>query len=65
MTLGLVLAAYEAATSTDSWRRVDPGTRLYLRFLADHGCTLTGVDLLGCGDEVTAVDDGGGHLDAG
>ena len=40
-TLALVLAGYEYATDVNSWRRVDPATRRYLRFLADCGYTLS------------------------
>jgi len=41
LTLALVLAGYEYATDVNSWRRVDPATRRYLRFLADCGYTLS------------------------
>jgi ParB family chromosome partitioning protein len=50
LTLGLVLAAHEAATDVHSWRTIDPATGAYLRFLADHGYTLSDVERLACGD---------------
>src|ERR1019366_10039290 len=46
--LALVLAAFEDATSTDSWRRADAGTGRYLEFLATNGYTLADVERRAC-----------------
>ncbi len=44
IALGVVLAAYEAKTGRHSWRNVDAGTALYLRFLAGNGYDLSNVE---------------------
>ena len=58
VTLGMVLAAHEDATGKHSWRNVDPATARYLRYLAEHGYTLTEVERLACGETpLPEVDD--------
>jgi ParB family chromosome partitioning protein len=57
IALGLLLAAYEDATGTHSWRRTDDATRRHLTFLADHGYTLSGVERRACGLDPLAADD--------
>ena len=57
IVLGLLLAAYEDATGTHSWRRTDDATRRYLTFLADHGYTLSDVERRACGLDRLAADD--------
>jgi len=47
--LSVVLAGYEDATHTGSWRHVDPATRRYLTYLADCGYTLADVERRACG----------------
>lgn len=59
VTLGLVLAAYEAATGTDSWRTVSHPTVTYLRFLTQSGYTLSDVERLACGDQPAEPDEPG------
>lgn len=51
ITLGLVLAACEAATDTHSWRNVSQTTAAHLVFLAEHGYGLADVERLACGQE--------------
>jgi len=53
ISLGLVLCALEAATGTHSWRQVSGVTASYLNFLGEHGYTLSDVERLACGDDVT------------
>ncbi len=53
ISLGLILAALEAATGTHSWRQVSGVTASYLNFLGEHGYTLSDVERLACGDDVT------------
>lgn len=48
VALGLILAAYEEATSRDSWRRHDLATRRYLRWIQAHGYELADVEQLAC-----------------
>jgi ParB family chromosome partitioning protein len=64
LALGVVLAGYEDATHTGSWRTVNPATRRYLTFLADCGYTLADVERRACGqnplpaaDTAAAVDE--------
>lgn len=49
ISLGITLAAQEAATSTNSWRHVQPDTTRYLLFLADQGYPLAEVEHRACG----------------
>ena len=44
LALGRVLAAYEAATSRDSWRSPKKGIATYLAFLAANGYELSDVE---------------------
>lgn len=58
VTLGLVLAACEAATDVQTWRNPSRPTGDYLRFLAEQGYTLSEVERLACGDRpATPADD--------
>ena len=50
LTLALILCAYESATSKNSWRANDAGTRRYLRFLESHGYQLSAVERRACGE---------------
>jgi len=50
IALGLVLAAYEEATSRNSWRTVSDSTTRYLRFLEAHGYELSTVERRACGE---------------
>ena len=62
ITLGIILAAQEAATSTASWRHVQPDTARYLTFLADQGYPLAPVEQRARGQEPLPEDtepDGG------
>lgn len=52
ISLGIILAAQEAATSTNSWRRVQADTARYLSFLAAQGYTLAPVEHRACGQTV-------------
>ncbi|MFK3984510.1 ParB/RepB/Spo0J family partition protein [Micromonospora sp. NPDC050397] len=57
IALGLVLAAYEDATSRNSWRRVSDSTARYLRYLEANGYELSTVELRACGEApLPAVD---------
>jgi ParB family transcriptional regulator, chromosome partitioning protein len=49
--LAVVLAGYEDATHTGSWRHVDPATRRYLTYLADCGYVLADVERRACGQD--------------
>jgi ParB family chromosome partitioning protein len=51
IALGLVLAGYEDATHTGSWRRVDPGTARYLGFLTTCGYVLSDVERRATGQD--------------
>lgn len=51
VALGLLLAAYEAATSKDSWRHVNSATARYLRYLQSQGYELADVERRACGDK--------------
>ena len=44
ITLGQVLAAYEASLDRTAWRNPRPATTRYLTFLADNGYTLSPVE---------------------
>ncbi len=57
LTLAMVLAGYEDATTTDSWRRVDAGTARYLRFLAANGYALADVERRACGEGASPIED--------
>ncbi len=46
ITLGFVLAAYEAATGKHTWRANDPNMDRYFAFLADNGYELSDVEQL-------------------
>ncbi len=46
LALAFVLAAYEAATSNDTWRRHSTGTSRYFAFLAANGYELADVERL-------------------
>jgi len=59
VTLALIVAAYEAATSTQSWRVVDASTARYLRYLEANGYTLSTVELRACGEQSPAGDGAG------
>ena len=50
IALGLILAAYEEATSRNSWRSVSDSTTRYLRYLEANGYELSTVELRACGD---------------
>jgi ParB family chromosome partitioning protein len=50
IALGLVLAAYEEATSRNSWRSVSDSTTRYLRYLEANGYELSTVELRACGE---------------
>lgn len=50
IALGLVLAAYEEATSRNSWRSVSASTTRYLRYLEANGYELSTVELRACGE---------------
>ncbi len=49
--LAVVLARYEDATHTCSWRHVDPATRGYLTYLAERGYTPADVERRACGQD--------------
>ncbi len=49
VSLGIILAAQEAATSTNSWRHLQPDTTRYLTFLAEQGYPLADVEHRACG----------------
>lgn len=44
---------YEAATNREHWRRLDDGTRRYLRFIESQGYELSDVERRACGEDVT------------
>ncbi|MDG4784904.1 ParB N-terminal domain-containing protein [Micromonospora sp. WMMD1102] len=50
IALGLLLAAYEEATSRNSWRSVSESTTRYLRYLEANGYELSTVELRACGE---------------
>lgn len=50
IALGLLLAAYEEATSRNSWRTVSDSTTRYLRYLEANGYELSTVELRACGE---------------
>ncbi|WP_249715118.1 ParB/RepB/Spo0J family partition protein [Rhizomonospora bruguierae] len=50
IALGLLLAAYEEATSRNSWRSVSGSTTRYLRYLEANGYELSTVELRACGE---------------
>ncbi|GAB3849438.1 hypothetical protein GCM10029963_33830 [Micromonospora andamanensis] len=50
IALGLLLAAYEEATSRNSWRSVSDSTTRYLRYLEANGYELSTVELRACGE---------------
>lgn len=52
-----MLAAYEANTDTNSWRRCDAGTRRYLQFLAECGYALSDVEQRACGEQPLAINE--------
>lgn len=51
LTLAQVVAAYEDATDTNSWRHVNDGTRRYLDFVAANGYALDSVERRACGQD--------------
>jgi len=55
ITLAQVLAAYEDATDTNSWRSATDGTRRYLEFIAANGYQLAGVERRACGQDLLSV----------
>ncbi|NUR59338.1 MAG: ParB N-terminal domain-containing protein [Catenulispora sp.] len=54
ITLAVILGAYEAGTSRQSWRSVSPATARYLEFLAANGYELSDVEKRACGHTVAA-----------
>ncbi|MEV2240110.1 ParB N-terminal domain-containing protein [Micromonospora sp. NPDC049891] len=50
IALGLLLAAYEEATSRNLWRSVSDSTTRYLRYLEANGYELATVELRACGE---------------
>jgi ParB family chromosome partitioning protein len=50
VALAVMLAAYEAATGTHSWRSPDSATARYLRYLEANGYELSDVERLACGE---------------
>jgi len=51
LALAVVLAGYEDAAHTGSWRNVNPATRRYLGFLAACGYDLADVERRACGQD--------------
>jgi hypothetical protein len=49
--LAQVVAAYEDATDTNSWRHVNDGIRRYLIFIAANGYALDSVERRACGQD--------------
>jgi ParB family chromosome partitioning protein len=56
VALGIVLAAYEDAWSTDTWRRPGPADARYLMFLTANGYTPSAVEQLVLGAPIAAAD---------
>jgi ParB family transcriptional regulator, chromosome partitioning protein len=54
ITLAVILGAYEAGTTRQSWRSVSPATARYLEFLAANGYELSDVEKRACGHTVAA-----------
>jgi len=57
LTLGVVLAAYEAATSVQSWHTVQVATSRYLTYLDECGYTLSDVERRACGQDPLPASD--------
>jgi ParB family chromosome partitioning protein len=57
VALGLVLAAYEDASSTDTWRRPSPADARYLMFLVTNGYTPSEVEQLVLGTPIPTDDE--------
>ncbi|HCT80688.1 MAG TPA: hypothetical protein DGG94_05195 [Micromonosporaceae bacterium] len=57
ITLGMLLAAYEAKTGKHSWRNTDQPTARYLLFLEANGYELSKVELRACGHQSNAAPD--------
>lgn len=53
ISLGVLLGAYESATSVESWRTVNTGTARYLHFLESAGYDLSTVERRAAGDAFT------------
>jgi ParB family transcriptional regulator, chromosome partitioning protein len=51
LTLGLVLGAYEASTSVQSWRCAQAGNNRYLTYLTECGYTLADIERRACGQD--------------
>ncbi|WFG47282.1 chromosome partitioning protein ParB [Pseudonocardia alni] len=64
LALALVLAAYEAGTTRDSWRNPTPATRRYFAQLRDWGYVLADVEqLVLTGDTTDVLQDPGDDVD--
>jgi ParB family chromosome partitioning protein len=57
LALGLILAAFEAATGKNSWRSVNAATARYLRYLQVNGYELADVELRACGVKAPIADE--------
>ena len=57
LALAVVLAGYEDATHTGSWRKVDPATARYLQFLTTCGYGLADVERRACGQDPLPLTD--------
>jgi ParB family chromosome partitioning protein len=57
VALGIVLAAYEDAWSTDTWRRPDTADTRYLMFLMANGYTPSDVERLVLGTPIATGDE--------
>jgi ParB family chromosome partitioning protein len=58
VSLGLVLCAFEAGTSRESWRTINQSTVRYLRFIESQGYVLSDVERRACGEDKPADTDG-------
>jgi len=59
LALVLLLAAYEEATGTHSWRNVSPDIARYLRWIEANGYVLSDVERRACGEDPLPVTTGG------
>lgn len=57
LTLGFVLAAYEAGMPRDFWRHKNTATARYLRYLQECGYELCDVELRACGEQPPSTAD--------
>jgi ParB family chromosome partitioning protein len=64
LTLGMMLCAFEAGTSRESWRTINEGTVRYLRFIESEGYVLSDVERRACGEDL-GTDNAGDTGDTG